>query len=304
MPIDRDRLLNWKFEDVEHNYTCRDTMLYALSLGVGSDPVDEDQLRFVFEKDLATLPSMAVVLAYPGLWLQDSRTGANWQQLLHGEQGIQLERPLPAEATVVGCTKVLDVLDKGERKGAHVLTERVLYDKASGERLARLTSTAILRADGGFGGPSSGPLSKLRPPPDRKPDVTSDMPVLPQAALLYRLLGDYNPLHADPELARNAGFQRPILHGLCTFGIAGYALVKTVCNSRPERMAGMSVRFSAPAYPGETIRTEIWIEPEMVCFRARAVERDVVVLTNGVAQIAENVHAVTPQRLVNAERLL
>lgn len=301
MPIDRDRLLNWKFEDVEHSYTCRDTMLYALALGVGADPSDEDQLRFIFEKDLAALPTMAVVLAYPGLWLQDPRTGADWQQLLHGEQGIELERPLPVEATVVGRTRVLDVLDKGAQKGAHVLTERVLYDKASGDRLARLTSTAILRADGGFGGPSSGAPSALRPSPDREPDLVSDMPVLPQAALLYRLLGDYNPLHADPALARGAGFRRPILHGLCTFGIAGYALVEAACGFRPEKLSGMAARFSSPAYPGETIRTEIWLEPDGVCFRARAVERDVVVLANGVARIATDARSAPVRALAKAE---
>ena len=291
MPISRDDLLNWKFKDVEHSYTWRDAALYALALGVGGDPLDEDQLRFTFEKELAVLPSMAVVLAYPGLWLSDPRTGADWRQLLHGEQGVELERPLPVEACVIGRMKVLDVLDKGVDKGAHVLTERVLYDKATGDRLARLTSTAILRADGGFGGPASGAPSALRPTPDRRPDVTFDMPVLPQAALLYRLLGDYNPIHADPALARDAGFDRPILHGLCTFGIAGYALVRAVCESVPERLTGMSARFSAPAYPGETIRTEIWLEADAVRFRARAVERDVVVLSNGVAAIAANRHA-------------
>jgi acyl dehydratase len=165
-----------------------------------------------------------------------------------------------------------------------MFTERSLTDKATGAPIATLSSTTVMRGDGGFGGPS-GPTPEPHRLPARAPDAALDIATLPQAALIYRLSGDMNPLHADPKVAAAAGFARPIMHGLCSFGIAGRALVKLACGNDPGRLAHMQVRFTAPAYPGETIRTEIWRDGATVSFRARAVERDAVILSNGLATL-------------------
>lgn len=291
MAIDRDRLMAWEFPDVVQTYEARDTILYALGLGVGADPLDPKQLRFVYEQDLKALPSMGVILGYPGFWLRDPRAGADWKRLLHGEQGIRLVKPLAPAGTVVGRTRVVDVIDKGPGRGALVLTERDLLDRDSGDLLCRLTSTSFLRGDGGFSGAGAAAGGATPPPhpiPDRPPDRAIAIPLLPQAALIYRLSGDWNPLHADPEVARAGGFERPILHGLCTFGVASYAVLMGAAGGEPERLASLDVRFTAPAYPGETIVTEIWDGPGddgAVSFRARIRERDVVVLNNGRATL-------------------
>jgi len=286
MPIDPAALRNWPIPEIEQTYTERDTILYALGVGFGADPLDPQQLRFVYEKDLQVLPSMAVVLGYPGFWLGDPNTGADWRKVLHGEQGIEIFKPLPPTGTVVGRSRVTGLFDKGPGKGAVLLSERDVVDKATGELLCRLTSTTMLRGDGGFGGPS-GPLPEPHPLPQRAPDRDLKIATSPQAALVYRLSGDYNPLHADPEVARNAGFDRPILHGLCTFGVVCRALIELCCDGDPKRLTRMQVRFSSPVYPGETIATEVWKDDaEQVSFRAKVAERDIVVINNGRASVS------------------
>ena len=285
MALDYDRLRNWTFADVEHAYGTTDTILYALGVGLGADPLDARQLRFVYEEDLLALPTMAVVLGAPGFWLKEQDTGVDWVRVLHGEQGLVLHRPLPPEGTAIGRTRVTGILDKGADKGALIYTEKVLIDKASGETVATTTSTTFARGDGGFGGPT-GPSPRPHPIPERSPDLACDLPTVPQAALIYRLSGDRNPLHADPEVARSAGFKAPILHGLCTLGAAGHALLKSCCDYDPARFRSLKLRFSAPVYPGETIRTEMWRDGAIVSFRSRALERDALVLDNGRAEIA------------------
>jgi acyl dehydratase len=285
MPIDYQQLKSRPFADVIQRYTERDTILYALGLGCGADPTDSDDLRFVYEEGLRALPSMGVVLGTPGFWLKDPGTGVDWRKVLHGEQGLVLHKPLPAAATVIGRTRVKEIFDKGEGKGALLFSERDVIDQSSGEKLCTLTSTTFLRGEGGFGGPQ-GPTPEPHPLPDRAPDRAVDMPTLPQAALIYRLSGDPNPLHADPKVAAAAGFPRPILHGLCTFGVAGRAVLRTCCGNDPARLKTMQLRFSAPVFPGETIRTEIWQDGNTLSFRARVAERDLVVLSNGRATIA------------------
>jgi acyl dehydratase len=165
-----------------------------------------------------------------------------------------------------------------------LFTERQLLDKATGEPIATMTSTAMLRGDGGFGG-KSGPQPIPHKVPDTQPTQHVDIKVAPNAALIYRLSGDRNPLHADPAAAAKGGFAKPILHGLCSYGVAGRAIIKACCGGDPARLRGLQVRFSSPVYPGETVRTEMWPEGERVSFRARVVERDVVVLNNGLAQV-------------------
>jgi acyl dehydratase len=284
MAIDYERLKNWAVPAVEQVYSARDTILYALGLGLGRDPVDRKELRFLYEKDLKALPTMAAVLGYPGFWLKQPGTGVDWVKVLHGEQTIRLHKPLPPEGAIVGLSRVVDIIDKGPGKGALLYSERQVKDR-TGTLLATLEQTAICRGDGGFGGPA-GPIRPAHALPQRAPDLACDLATSPRAALIYRLSGDWNPLHADPEVARAAGYDKPILHGLCTLGVAGFAILKSVCEYEPERLKSIAVRFSAPVFPGETIRTEIWREDGTIAFRARAVERNSIVLNSGLAEIA------------------
>lgn len=205
MALDYEKLMNWPFREVRQAYTQKDTILYALGLGLGADPLDENQLRFTYEKDLQALPTMSVVLAAPGFWMKDPAVGVDWKKLLHGEQGIEMLKPLPAAAEVKGVTKITKIIDKGADKGALVLSERDIVDAKTGEVYAKTTSTSFLRGDGGFGGsPDGAPVPHKMP--DRAPDITDDWRTAPQAALIYRLSGDDNPLHVDPEVARVGGF--------------------------------------------------------------------------------------------------
>lgn len=285
MPIDYQKLKTWPFPDLEHRYEAKDTILYALGVGCGADPMDRTELPFVYEDGLKALPTMAVVLGYPGFWLKDPATGVDWRKILHGEQGLVIHKPLPASGTVIGRTRVTEIVDKGPGKGALLYSDRDVLDKATGDLLATLTSTTFIRGEGGFGGPS-GPSPAPHALPERAPDIAVDLKTLPQAALIYRLSGDDNPLHADPDVAAAAGFERPILHGLCSYAVAGRAVLKACCGNDPTRLKRFDLRFSAPVMPGETIRTEIWRDGSTVSFRARVVERDVVVLNNGRAEVA------------------
>jgi acyl dehydratase len=287
MAIDYEALKARRFPPVEQTYTARDAILYALGLGFGTDPMDEDQLRFVLEEadGFAAAPTMPVVLAGPGFWVREPDSGITWQQVLHGEQGLEIHAPLPTAATVIGRTRIEEVIDKGEGRGALLYLAREIEEKETGRRLATARMTTFARADGGFGGPS-GPVKPVHQLPERDPEAVVDIPTRPEAALIYRLSGDPNPLHASPAVAREAGFDRPILHGLCSYGVAGRAILQTCCDGNPLRLRRLDLRFSSPVYPGETIRTEIWREGSDVSFRARVVERDVLVLNNGYAVVA------------------
>lgn len=283
MEFDYDRLLNWPIPERRQRYTQRDTLLYALGVGLGSDPLDPDQLRFVYEDGLKTLPSYPVVLGYPGFWMKDPGTGIDWLRLVHGEQGIIIHQLPPPEGEVIGRTRVTSILDKGAGKGMLVYTERTLTDADTGALLATLPSTTFCRGNGGFGGPT-GPVPPVHALPGRAPDRCIELPTLPQQALIYRLCGDYNPLHADPAVAAAARFERPILHGLCTLGIAGHALLKAA-GYAPERIASLQARFTAPVYPGDVLTTDIWQDGEIWSFRTRVAARDALVLGNGRAVV-------------------
>jgi acyl dehydratase len=287
--IDYRVLKEWPFGDIEHRYDERDTSLYALGLGIGTNPLDETELSFVYEQSLRALPTMAVVLGYPGFWMKHPRTGIDWIKVVHGEQSIRLHRSLPPAGTVIGRTRVKAIVDKGAAKGALVQIERSIRDQASGALLATVQQINFCRGDGGYsaGGQPSDPAPPAPPSmPQWPPHIVSDRRTRPETALIYRLSGDTNPLHADPRVARAAGFERPILHGLAAYGIAGYAILKTLCEGNPFRLQALSCRFTAPVFPGETIRTEIWRDGGDVLFRARVVERDVIALNHGKAQIA------------------
>jgi acyl dehydratase len=307
MAIDCEKLMALPIPEVEQTYTERDTMLYALAVGMGSDPTDARALRFVFERDLgrsdnvspglSVVPTMATVLAWNDDWMY--RTGIDMVQQVHGEERIRIVHPIPPAATVVARTRVVEVFDKGPGRGAIVIFETEVREKTSGRVLAVHRATSFARGDGGFGGPrGSGPAP--HPIPARAADVVVDLATQPNQALYYRLCGDRNPLHADPEYAKAGGFPRPILHGLCTLGHACAAVLRGACDFEAERIREIETRFTAPVFPGETIRTELWCESpvgtagaavgtagaNVVSFRSRAVERDVVVLDHGKVVLA------------------
>jgi acyl dehydratase len=284
MAFKADELVKYPIPQGEQTLHKKDCMLYALAVGLGGDPTDQQQLRFVYEHDLQALPTMSNVLAHPGFWMKAADTGVDWQRVLHGEQKFTIHKRLPVEGILVSRSRIKAIIDKGEERGAFVYLERSVTDKATGEAVCTLEQTTVCRGDGGCG--DFGEVNRERHAiPDRDPDHVCDFETLPQAALLYRLNGDYNPLHADPEGARSAGYDRPILHGLCTFGIAGHAVLRCCCHYDPERVRSMSVRFTAPVFPGETIRTEMWLEGDNASFRSRVVERDTIVLGAGWAEL-------------------
>ncbi len=297
MTIDYHHLKERAFAPIHQHYSARDTQLYALSVGLGNDPTNPATLPFVYEGapgGLRALSTLAVVLGSPGFWLKEPDTGVDWVKVLHGEQRVRFYRPLPASADVVGLSRVERITDKGAGVGALLMTERRV-ETAGGELLATIQQVSFLRADGGYskagsGQPSDKPLPHLEPTPQgRAPDWTDTRAIRPEAALLYRLSGDYNPLHADPAVAKAAGFERPILHGLATYAMAGHAILRQCAGSDPARLKALDVRFTSPVYPGETLETQIWRVPgnsHQLRLRARVVERDKVVLSHGYAELA------------------
>jgi len=226
-------------------FTVRDTMLYALGVGAAyGAPTDPDTLRFVYEDGLEALPTMAVVLAYPGFWAKEPQYGLDWKRVLASEQSIMLHKPVPCAGDLTGITTIDAIYDKGADRGAILYSTRKITDTANGELIASVSSSTFLRGDGGFGGGSDGAPAPHMVPQDRAPDEVIELPIMPEQALIYRLSGDYNPLHADPAIAKAAGFPKPILHGLCTYGVAGRAVLRALCGGAPGRLKRYGVRFS------------------------------------------------------------
>ncbi|MBD1599364.1 MaoC/PaaZ C-terminal domain-containing protein [Pseudomonas typographi] len=283
MPLDPQKLLAYPIPDVRQALTRRDVAFYALSVGLGQNPTDRPALNFVDPaQDFRMFPLMPVVLAYPGFWLGNPDTGVDALRLVLGEQRVTWRRPLPVQGEIIGRTRVTSIIDKGVGKGALLYSDKELINAATGECIAVTSSTTFLRGDGGCGAPT-GPVQPAHAIPERAADRVVDSPTRPEQALYYRLNGDDNPLHADPAFARRAGFERPILHGLCTLGVAFHAVFRELADYRSELLRAMQVRFSAPVYPGETLRTEIWSDGS---FRTRVLERDQVVLNNGRLTLA------------------
>jgi acyl dehydratase len=281
MPIHYETLLNFPIPEIRQALRWQDSALYALSLGIGQDPMDEAALRYVTEgAGMQALPTMPVVLGYPGFWLADPATGVDAVKLVAGEQFVELHAALPTSGEIIGRSRITGLVDRGAGKGALLYSERDILDAPTGRLLATVGGTTFLRGDGGFGGPD-GPIRRIPAEPDSAPEVTLDLPTRPEMALLYRLNGDHNPLHSDPALAAKAGFPRPILHGLGTFGVVGRALLARICDGDPNRFGRMECRFSSPVFPGETIRTEIWPNATGAAFRARVPGRDVTVISHG-----------------------
>ena len=278
MGINYDQLMALTSTGNAVRYGDQETMLYALGVGLGRDPLDDNELAYVFERDtLKTVPSMGAVLGRVPLLLD---CGCDYSRVLHAEQHLTLHRPLPSAAELIADVRVVEAYDKGPEKGALIYTETTVRTRHDDAPLFTQRSGIFARGDGGFGGATT-PSPTPHPVPERSPDASCALSTRPEQALLYRLNGDRNPLHADPVAAGKVGFPAPILHGLCTYGIACVAILKTLCNYDHTLIAGLDVRFSAPVFPGETVITDIWRDGNIVSFECRLAERDVVVIRSG-----------------------
>jgi acyl dehydratase len=281
--MDIEQIKNFDIAPITQSYDKRDTILYALGLGYGASPLDAAELPFVYERNLKCVPSLVNVLCHPGFWAQDKKFGIDWVKILHAEQEFRMHAPMPPTGTIRGSYRISGVEDKGPGRGALLHQEKTLVDTATGATLATVRSTLFLRGNGGEGGFGEA-VAAAEPVPDKAPDRVVEIPTLPRQALIYRLSGDWNPLHADPEIAAKAGFDMPILHGLCTNGLACKAILAAYCGNDTSRFGAMFVRFSKPVMPGETIRFEFHEEPGKLRFRAIAKERDTVVLDRCTAE--------------------
>lgn len=285
MPLHIENLKNWEFPEVRSFYQEKDVMLYALSLGFGSNPLDQQELSFVYEQQLRTIPTMGAVLCHPGAWLTDPRTGATRSKVVHGEQRMQFHLPLPPSGFLISKSRVIGVQDKGSEKGAILHLERKLFGE-NGLLYITIRHSSFCRADGGCG--SFGEKMTLKALPDRPADRKITLPTSSRSALLYRLNVDRNPLHVDPSVAQKAGFAQPPLHGLCTYGMAARALLQGWLNYEPQRLLSLDTRFSASVFPGETLVFDTWHEGDGIAFRALVPERGAKVLDNGWASISSS----------------
>jgi acyl dehydratase len=274
MPID-PKLVGKDLPALEYSYTQKEIMLYALGIGAGADPED---LKYVYESELEAIPTFGVIPPFGALFSIVGMDGMdfNLAMLLHGEQYLELYQTIPTAGILTSYPKISAIYDKG--KGALVELDVVTKNK-NGEAIFMNRFSTFIRGEGGFGG-ERGPEPGFEAP-GRNPDRVIEMKTLAQQALLYRLSGDFNPLHADPGFAAMGGFEKPILHGLCTFGFAGRAVLKEYCNNDPARFKAIKVRFSRHVYPGETIVTEMWQEKDdQIIIRSKTAERGEFCLTN------------------------
>ncbi len=274
MPIDPEVAIGAELPDLEFSWTVSDVLLYHLALGAGTE-----DLRYTLEDRLHVLPTFGVVapnfrtfeppsVRFPGVEIDLAK-------VLHGTQSITLHRPVPVSGKATAHSRITDVWDKG--KAAVIVQQAVITDDA-GTPLWTTTSSIFARGEGGFGG-ERGPSASSETP-NREPDYVISTPTLPQQALLYRLCGDRNPLHADPEFAATAGFPGPILHGLCTWGMVCKAVADVVLHGEVDRIASYSARFAGVVFPGETLRTRVWAEPEGLALETAVEER--AVLSDGI----------------------
>ena len=289
MPIFYPDILDQKTAPRTFSYGDKDVMLYALGVGMGRDQMNETELAFVYEKNLKVIPTAATVLASsmrgtagpaPEMPAGHRPSQINFLMVVHGEQKVELHQPLSASGTYTAQGRTVGAYDKGPGKGAVIINETVWTDE-KGEKVATLTSSTFARGDGGFGGPSEG-APEPHVVPTRAPDISVDFDTRDDQALLYRLNGDRNPLHSDPEVAKKAGFDKPILHGLCTYGITCRAILQEVVNFDPDQIYSHQARFSAPVIPGDTITVDIWKDGKNISFEARVKARNATVIKNGL----------------------
>ena len=268
MPIRSDLLLAHKFPPVPQLYARRDAILYALGVGFGAE--DAADLPFLLEDRLVILPTFAVTLGSPGPWMKAPEFGVDYAKMLHYEQAAEFHAALPAQSEIVAQARVAAVLDRGEGKGAVVIVEREIRDAAAQTLYCTLRQTLLLRADGGFGGPPAPHQPTLIP--DRPPDTAARFATDRRAALIYRLSGDLNPLHSDPEAAHRAGFERPILHGLASYGVAAIAVARALDRS-PAQVKRLDCRFAGVVFPGDQLNFRIWRTEQGAVFQALVGER-------------------------------
>jgi acyl dehydratase len=282
MAFDPDRLRAHAFPLTRASYTERDAILYALGVGLPFGAATED-LTYLLEDRLTVLPTFAVTLATPGMWVKAPALEIDWVRLLHAAQAAEFHTPLPAQAEVVSHTRIKSLHDRGAGKGSICVVERRIVDAANDTLYCTVNQTLMLRGNGGFGGE---PAPRVAPPtpPDRAPDHSDNVRISPRAALVYRLSGDVNPLHADPKVARQAGFARPILHGLASYGTLGALVLRRFCGDNPARLAALSLRFAGVVYPGDRLDCDFWQDGDQVLFNARVGDR--VVLDQGLARLA------------------
>ena len=273
-----EQLLGFEFPEFAHDYSQRDTILYALGCGAGESLCDGD-LRLVYEKDMVALPSMAVTLAYPGFWYRDLNPGLDFVRTVHASERFELDRPLPLEGSVAARPRIVAIYDKGEGRGSLVVSRREIVERENGRRLGIVQQTAFCRGDGGLGGDVV-PAPKRHAVPDRAPDATVSVATSPRAAAIYRLSGDYNPLHVDPQFAAEAGFDRPILHGLSTYGHVCKAIMRA--RGLDAFMRVMDGSFTAPVFPGDRLAISLWHDGPVTSYRVVAGER--IVMDNGIAE--------------------
>ena len=281
MTINYDEIMNLTSENVEISYSDKDSILYSLGIGLGNDPMNLNELKYVYENSQSVLPSMATNFQYHSPLLL--KTNINFIMVVHGEQRLSITNTLPVSGDFIANAKVIGCYDKGPARGAIIEVETTVKNKKNNEEICKLVSTTFARGDGGFGGPDS-PKKEIFIP-DGEPDYVSEVSTKPDQALIFRLSGDYNPLHSDPNFAKAAGFEKPILHGMCTYGIACRSLVNEICENDASKLKRFDCRFSSPVYPGETIITEMWKKDKMIYFNSKVKERDKLVLKNGVSVI-------------------
>jgi len=281
MAIDLDVALGAELEPIEFSWSSSDVQLYHLTLGAGADPMDARELRYLIDGTPQVLPTFSSVAAsfhmtepprvsFPGIDIELSR-------VLHASEAVRVPKPLPPNGSGWATTRITDIWDKG--KAAVIVNETTVTD-ADGNPLWSTKRSIFARGEGGFGG-ERGP-SASESTPDREPDFEIDIPVLPQQALLYRLCGDRNPLHSDPGFASAAGFPRPILHGLCTYGMTCKALVDTVLDGDAAAVGSYGARFAGVVFPGETIRLRAWQEGDRYVGVVTAPGRDDVTVLSDV----------------------
>lgn len=285
MPLNASALFDLDIPDIEQTVTAQDAILYALSLGLPFEEAGHDELAYVFEKSLVVFPTIPVVLGRPDAWMTAPEIGVTRSKIVHGAQRLAVRKRVVAGQAVTSTNRVTEVLDMGVDKGGVIIFERMLMDSASREVLAISESTIFCRADGGFGGERT-PTHPYAPVPAGPADVVLTVPTDRRAAMLYRLNGDYNPLHIDPDHAQAAGFDRPILHGLCTYGVAAAALRRLAGVSVDAPLSAFEARFSRPIFPGRSVSIEAWKGASDWRFRARDVESGAVVLDMGRAAFA------------------
>ena len=284
MPIDIEAALASQLPARQFAWDEDRVILYHLGLGAGAPPTDPRELSYTYEGNLAVLPSFGTIAANSSMGAISTARGVdiNWALILHGEQDLEIRQPIPRSGTVTSQPRIAHIYDKG--RAALMVVEVTSTDQQTGELLFINRSSLFIRGEGGWGG-DPGPKASNHAP-SRSPDHIVRSPTLPQQALLYRLSGDKNPLHADPAFATLGGFDRPILHGLCTYGMVCKAAVDTVLDGNPGRARRYQARFAGVVFPGETVVTRMWEEGDKVLLEAVVEERDAKILSNAALWVS------------------